>query len=147
MFSARPAPGHANGNAGHMYRQIAVESQIGGAADPHRLVAMLFDGVIEAIAQARGAMRDGRVADKGRAISRAVRIVDEGLRASLDVRAGGTLAQDLGSLYAYICTRLTAANLKNDEKALDECAALIQPIAQAWAAINPATAANATPIA
>jgi flagellar protein FliS len=142
MFSARPASGYPNVNAGHMYRQIAVESEISGSADPHRLVAMLFDGAIESIARARGAMREGRVADKGQAISRAVRIVDEGLRASLDRQAGGTLARDLGDLYAYICTRLTAANLKNDEKALDECVALIQPLSQAWAAIDPATAST-----
>jgi flagellar protein FliS len=105
-------------------------------ADPHALVAMLFDGLFESLAQARGAMRSGDILAKGRAIGRAVGIVDEGLRAALDLRAGGTLARDLHDLYAYITARLTHANLKNDEGALEECAALMTPVREAWASIR-----------
>ena len=78
---------------------------------------------MEAVAQARGAIRSGDIEAKCRAISRAVRIVDEGLRAGLDLSAGGTLAADLHELYAYVSLRLTQANLHNDEAALDECRA------------------------
>jgi flagellar protein FliS len=119
-----------------LYQQVGVESQVAGAS-PHALVAMLFEGYLEALAQARGAMRAGDTATKGAALGRAVRIVEEGLRAGLDVRAGGSLARDLDDLYNYVTQRLTLANLRNDEALLDECQRLVQPLAEAWRAIGP----------
>jgi flagellar protein FliS len=118
-----------------LYNQVGVETRVSGA-DPHQLVAMLFDGFQEAVAQARGALRSGDLAAKGAAIGRAVRILDEGLRAGLDLRAGGTLARDLDDLYRYLGLRLTVANLRNDEAALDECQRLMQPLREAWASIG-----------
>jgi flagellar protein FliS len=82
-------------------------------------------------------MRNGDIATKNRALGKAVRIVEEGLRASLDLNAGGKLARDLHELYGYVALRLTRANLRNDEKALEECAGLLQPLREAWTAIQP----------
>jgi flagellar protein FliS len=106
-------------------------------ASPHKLVAMLFDGFYEAIAQAKGALAAGNIEAKGQAIGRAARIVEEGLKAGLDLAAGGNLASDLSGLYAYVGLRLTQANLHNDAQALDECARLLQPLRDAWAEIEP----------
>ena len=77
---------------------------------------MLFDGFVDAIAQAKGALPSGQIEAKCVAIGRAARIVDEGLKASLDLSGGGTLAADLADLYAYITLRLTQANLRNDAR-------------------------------
>ena len=120
-----------------LYQQVGVETRLSGAT-PHQLVAMLFDGYMEAVAQARGALRSGDQLSKGNAIGRAVRIVDEGLRAGLDLQAGGTLARDLHDLYGYLTMRLTVANLRNDESALDECQRLMRPLQEAWTAISSA---------
>lgn len=120
---------------GSVYRKTGVEIDV-QSASPHRLVAMLFDGVMESIAQAHGAIVAGNVALKARALRRAVAIVDEGLKAALDVQQGGRLANDLGELYAYVTLRLTQANLRNDVQALDECKRLLQPLQQAWAEIG-----------
>lgn len=98
---------------------------------------MLFDGYMEAVVQARGAMRAGQIELKGRAIGRALGIVQEGLRAGLDLKVGGSLARDLDELYAYIAGRLTLANLRNDEAMLEECQRLVQPLREAWASIAP----------
>jgi flagellar protein FliS len=119
------------------YRQVHVATGVDGAS-PHGLVSMLFDGLMAAIAEARGAIRAKNVAAKGKAISRAVRIVDEGLSAPLNLAEGGKLAADLRDLYTYVALRLTQANLKNDEAALDECVRLIEPLRSAWANIDPA---------
>jgi len=100
-------------------------------------VAMLFAGFVDAIALAKGALQNNQVDVKCKAIVRAARIVDEGLKASLDLTGGGELAADLSDLYAYITLRLTQANLRNDALALDECLALMQPLRQAWASIAP----------
>ena len=78
----------------------------------------------------------GDTGAKGVAIGRAVRIVEEGLRAGLDLKAGGSLARDLDDLYAYLAMRLTLANLHNDEG----CAGRVSerwccPLQEAWTAI------------
>ena len=134
------SPGRPMG--GGLYQQVGVESRLSGA-NPHQLVAMLFEGYMEALAQGRGAMRARQLEAKGMAIGRAVRIVEEGLRAALDHRAGGTLARDLDELYTYLTMRLTLANLRDDEAALDECQRLMLPLQQAWSAIAPDAAATA----
>jgi flagellar secretion chaperone FliS len=116
------------------YKQVGVETGIAGAS-AHCLVQMLFDGLLDALTQARGALRSGQIETKGRAIGRAVRILDEGLKATLNLQEGGQLATDLHDLYAYTTLRLTQANLRNDERALDECQRLIQPLRDAWVSI------------
>lgn len=117
------------------YLQVGAETAITDA-NPHHLVTMLFDGCLDAVAQARGAMRSGQIEIKGRAIGRAARIVEEGLRGALDLRDGGNLAADLDGLYSYITTRLTLANLRDDEAALEECQRLIAPLRDAWHGIG-----------
>jgi flagellar secretion chaperone FliS len=124
-----------------MYRQVDVQSAVGGGASPHRLVAMLYDGVVESLAQARGALQAGNVELKARALGRAARIVDEGLRAPLNLNDGGQIARDLHQLYGYITLRLTHANAHNDAAAIEECQRLIAPLREAWAGIGASVAA------
>jgi flagellar secretion chaperone FliS len=118
------------------YARVGVETGAAGA-DPHHLVQMLFDGLLENIAKARGALRERDITTKGAAIARAVRIVNEGLRTGLNLAEGGRLAADLNELYAYITQRLTYAHAANNDAALDECRKLIEPLRDAWQAIAP----------
>jgi flagellar protein FliS len=113
-----------------------VETSV-NTASAHKLIELLFNGFIESVTLARGAMRNRQIEVKGKAIGRAARIVEEGLKAGLDMEAGGKLAEDLYALYAYVAVRLTFANLHNDESALDECIALINPLREAWISIGP----------
>lgn len=116
------------------YRNMAAETGIADAS-PHRLITMLFDGCLDAMTEARGAMRAKDIERKGRAIGRAVRIVEEGLRGGLNTDAGGRLATDLDQLYRYVSVRLTQANVANSEAAIDECQRLLQPLREAWLGI------------
>jgi flagellar protein FliS len=117
------------------YHQVGVQTMVAGAS-AHGLVTLLFDGFMAAVHRAKGAMRQGDVAAKGKAIGHAVRIIDEGLKSALDLKAGGKLAADLSDLYAYVCLRLIEANLNSNEAALDECLALVSPLREAWQAIG-----------
>jgi flagellar secretion chaperone FliS len=134
----RPTAAHTRLGAkqGGLYAQVGVETGM-NSASPHRLVSMLFEGYMESIARARGAMRDGLVAVKGQAIARAVGIVEEGLRGALNREAGGKLSQDLDDLYNYVAMRLTLANVRNDPAMLDECQRLMAPVQEAWESIGP----------
>lgn len=120
-----------NTRAASAYKRVAVETGV-TSADPHQLVSMLFDALLQSVARARGAMERGDPAEKGQHIGKAVRLIEEGLKAGLNPAEGGDMAQNLGALYAYCVRRLTEANLRNDPKALNEVAQLIEPVAQAW---------------
>ena len=92
----------------------------------------MFDGLLQAVNAARGALSRGDVAGKGMQIQRAVRLLEEGLKGGLDDARGGDLAAKLRALYDYCIGRLTHANLRNDAEALSEGAALIAPVADGW---------------
>lgn len=125
MFSAY-SPRAANA-----YQRINVETSM-HTIDQHQLVSLLYEGVINAVATARGAMARGDVLLKCNSISKAIRIIEEGLRTALDKEAGGELAQNLDALYDYCVRRLTLANARNDDEMLHEVMRLIEPVALGW---------------
>ena len=136
MFSATfPARSAQQRLTAGAYHQVGIQTSVTSASS-HQLVSLLFDAYFTAISRALHAMQHKDVQAKGAAISHAVRLIDEGLKASLNITAGGKLATDLSDLYAYICLRLTQANLRNDEQALEECRQLMQPLRDAWDSIS-----------
>lgn len=104
-------------------------------ASPHRLIDMLYEGAIERIVQAKGAMEFGNIELKGGKINSAVSIVG-GLRESLNSDAGGDLAMNLDGLYVYIQGLLSAAHIKNDASKLDEAVTLLTDLRSAWKQIG-----------
>lgn len=127
------------------YGNVAVETGV-ASADPHQLILMLYDGALEAIKQAAAHMAAGRVAEKGQALTHALRIVDEGLKGGVDRKAGGQLAFRLLDLYDYMTMRLLQANLRNDRAALDEVLRLLAELRAAWSQIRPQPLAAARPM-
>jgi flagellar protein FliS len=127
--------GFSRAAAVRAYANVGLETGV-QSAHPHRLIAMLFDGALLAVARARQAMAAKDVAARGAAISKAIQIIDEGLKASL-VDTGSELASNLRALYEYMGRRLLFASLKNDAGALDEVTRLLTDIKEAWNAIEP----------
>lgn len=117
------------------YAKIGIESGV-NAADPHKLISMLYQGALLAIANAKNSILRKDITGKGAAISKAISIIDEGLNASLDKNVGGELAHNLSSLYEYMTVRLITANLKNDTAILDEVARLLADLKGAWDSIR-----------
>lgn len=113
------------------YKRINVETSM-NSPDQHKLVGLLFEGVLSSIAVARGAMARGDVLAKVNAATKAIRILEEGLGTGLDKVDGGELAQNLGDLYEYCVRQITLANLRNDDSLLAEVTNLITPIAKGW---------------
>jgi flagellar protein FliS len=118
------------------YSQVDLETDA-LSASPHKLIALLLEGALSAISAARQHMLNKRIEAKGRSITKAISIVNEGLKASLDLRNGGEIALHLHSLYSYIAGRLFLANLKNQPEMLDEVAGLLKQIDDAWKQISP----------
>ncbi|MFN9470829.1 flagellar export chaperone FliS [Acidovorax sp.] len=125
MFSAH------NPRAANAYQRINVETSM-HTIDQHQLVSLLYEGALNSIATARGAMARGDVLGKCNAVSKAVRIIEEGLSTALDKVDGGELAENLGALYDYCIRRLILANARNDDAMMEEVMRLIEPIALGW---------------
>ncbi len=125
------------------YAKVGVETGV-AAASPHKLIVMLFDGALLSIATALQQMQEGNIPAKGMAISKAINIIDNGLRASLDQKAGGTIAVSLDALYEYMSTRLLTANLQNAPEMLEEVRGLLQDLRESWVAIGTDGAAVAS---
>ncbi|GEC96975.1 flagellar protein FliS [Zoogloea ramigera] len=117
------------------YSSVGVETGV-STADPHKLILMLFEGALLQIGTAAIALENKDVPGKGMAISKAIEIILNGLKVSLDYEAGGELAQRLGALYDYMTQRLLYANLHNSRPAMDEVTQLLTDLKSAWEAIG-----------
>jgi len=126
------------------YRKVAAETSIPDA-DPHRLVELLYDGLLSAVGAARSALGRGDIRAKCEHISTAVRIIDEGLTSGLNLETGGEIAANLKRLYDYCNMRLTTANARNDDALLAEVIEIITPLALAWKQIRGAGAPTGFP--
>lgn len=107
-------------------------------ASPHRLIILLYEGAIKAVTLAKLHMENGQIGEKGAAISKAIAIVEDGLRLSLDREAGGELAENLDALYEYIAHLLLEGNLHNDSDRLEQALTLLRDLKDSWASIAPA---------
>ncbi len=128
------------------YANVGIETGV-AAATPHKLIVMLFDGALVAVTTALGHMRAKNIAAKGQSISKAIMIIDSGLRASLDKKVGGQIAASLDSLYEYMSNRLLVANLKNQPEILEEVHRLLTDLKGAWVEIGNTSSASDAPAA
>lgn len=145
MFASTHSPGRpSHGAMSGLYRQVGISTSIDNASS-HRLVAMLYDGLLESLTEARGAIRNKDIEAKCRALTRAGRIVDEGLKGGLNVAASGVMGQGLNDLYTYIGHRVLHANLRSDAAAVEECCRLVEPLRDAWNQIGAQVAAQPAP--
>lgn len=122
-------------NAARNYSNVNVTTGV-MSANPHRLVVMLFEGAMIAVAAARMHLGLNQKPEKAKAISKAVSIIQDGLMASLDRDSGGELADRLFSLYEYMVTRLTEANVHNRAEPLEETGRLLGELSDAWKSIG-----------
>jgi flagellar secretion chaperone FliS len=126
------------------YTQVGLETGV-QAANPHKLIVMLFDGALQAVRGAREHMKAADIEAKGKSVSHATSIITSGLRASLDLSKGGEIASNLDALYDYMVRRLMHAHLHNDFAALDEVERLLGELREAWSAIGESAAPAAVP--
>lgn len=125
----------AMNNAISAYQRVGVETGI-ESADPHKLILMLFEGAHEALAKARIHIQNNEIAEKGQMISKAIMIIDHGLKASLDMSAGGDLAIKLQALYDYMTHQLLVANIQNNLEIVNEVSKLLSELYGAWKKIG-----------
>jgi len=117
------------------YQSVSVHGNV-AAADPHRLVLMLMDGVMERMAIARACIERGDVGKKAKLLHSCVTLLGE-LRSSLNIQQGGALARNLSELYDYMMRQLLRANLDGNADYIKEVTSLLGEVRGAWTAIGP----------
>ena len=130
--------------AANAYANVGLETGV-VAASPHQLIVMLYEGAELAVRMAIRHMNEGDMAKKSAAISKAIAIILEGLRAALDVKQGGDIAQQLDSLYDYMNKRLMLAHLNNQTAPLEEVLGLLRELRGAWEQIGASGRHSAQP--
>jgi len=118
-------------NGTQAYAKIGVESAV-MSANQQQLVSMLFDGALSALVRARLFLQDGNIEGKGLSLSKAINIIENGLKQGLVEGSGDERTDNLVGLYAYMVRRLLQANLRNDVEAIEEVEGLLRNIADAW---------------
>jgi len=117
------------------YATVGLETAVMGAS-PHQLIVLLYDGLEKALSRALWALDEGKVSERGMAISKAITILDNGLDAALDMEKGGELSENLHNLYGYMSRTLLKANIKVDRKSIEHVADMVNDIATAWRSIG-----------
>ena len=117
------------------YQSVSAHGAVANA-DPHGLVLMLMDTVLERMTAARGCIERHQIGQKAKLLHSCVSMLAE-LRGSLDLARGGAIAQNLSDLYDYMMRRLLLANANSDPALIAEVSALLGEIRSAWRAIGP----------
>ena len=120
-----------NGNPWKSYRRIATQT-----APPGQLILMLFDGALHSMERALLGFECADPCERNQTIHnnlrRAVDIIRH-LNHSLNMEAGGELAETLRRLYNYFDTRLTESNLRKQRDGVDEVISRVKELRDAWA--------------
>jgi len=131
------APRSRSARATGSYATIGLETEV-LSASPERLISLLFRGALTALAQARHHLQNGNIAERGKAISKAIDIVDSGLKAGVDTERGGEIARLLIASYEIIIRDLMQANLHSDAAKLAAAEKQLSDLAEAWhTAVDP----------
>jgi len=99
-------------------------------ADPHCVIQLMMQGVLERLAQAKGAIERQDMEAKSTAVSKAQGLL-HGLQDALDM-SQGTISENLYSLYSYMDERVRDASLGLDVAPIEEVMALMITIKSAW---------------
>ncbi len=112
------------------YQRTSLEAEL-SVASPHRVIQMLFNGLLERLSQAKGAIERKDYEYKANRISKALGII-EGLQGALDRKENPALGDKMYALYDYMKELLGEASSTLDEKPIDEVINLLMPIKNAW---------------
>ena len=110
----------------NQYRKNEVSTSSQG-----RLILMMYEGAIKFATMALQSLEKGDIAGQGKYINKTHDIINE-LSLALDLKKGGEVAQSLESLYQFMLSQLTLANIKSDRKALEIVIKILKPLSEAW---------------
>ena len=112
------------------YQQVDLDAQA-AAANPHQLIIMLIDGLLDEVERIRGHLAANRLAEKGNGINKCMNILI-GLTSALDDENGGEIAENLRQLYDFCQVELYYASVQNDANRLVNVERVMGNIREGW---------------
>jgi len=100
-------------------------------ASREKLLLMLYEAVIRFTKQAKVAIQNKNLSDKGKYIAKAMAILSE-LMGTLDFKSGQELARNLENLYIFMIDKLIEANINHSIENLDHVEKLLKTLYIAW---------------
>ncbi|WP_415895614.1 flagellar export chaperone FliS [Neptuniibacter sp. PT34_22] len=122
-----------NLNALKEYKSVDLRATV-ETASSHKLIAMLFDGALTALAQAKGAIERNQVEERTENLNKASDII-VGLKGSLDLEKGGEVAVNLDELYNYMIRQIVTANRDKSADKVQEVMDLILEVRSGWSSM------------
>jgi flagellar protein FliS len=110
-------------------------------ASPSRIVVMLYDEAIYQLGLSIKAVSAGDIAGRFNAVAMTANIVEQ-LHSTLDFAQGGEIAEQLGTVYRFILSRLPRINLYNDSEIAAQMIGLLEPMRDSWHALDQHLAAQ-----
>jgi flagellar secretion chaperone FliS len=108
------------------YKQTGVMT-----ADPNKLVLLCYEEAIRSLHLATLMYSSGKYEAKGKAVQKALDIINE-LREALDFDRGGTIATSLDSLYAFMLKHILKSDLAREVKGFGQVANMLEQLKSAW---------------
>ena len=121
-------------NYSDSYQEAKVDS-----ASPLQLIDLAYQMAIAAVEDAREHLRNNRIPERAKSITRATSILME-LSAALDYNAAPEMSLQLGRLYEYMTDRLREANFQQSEKPLIEVEGILRMLGESWSQLAGAEA-------
>lgn len=112
------------------YKQVNVESSI-LSADPHQVIVMMYDGLLESIAQAKGAIERNDLDTKAKMMTKAVNILTA-LQNALDKESQPEISKNFETFYGHCIAILNDVNVSLETKGIDDVYSFIKPLRDAW---------------
>jgi flagellar protein FliS len=112
------------------YKAVNIDSNILGA-DPHQLIVMMFNGALQSIAIAKGAIERKDLELKSQSVTKFINILTA-LRTSLDFDAEPVISKHFDDLYIYCIARMNEISLSLDVSGISEVTELLSPLRDAW---------------
>ena len=112
------------------YNQVNIQTTL-LAANPHQIISMMYDGLLESIAKAKGSIERSDLEMKSKMLTKGVNILFA-LDNSLDAESEPKISQTFSSLYQYCIDKLNDASVSLEIAPLDEVISLLKPLRDAW---------------
>jgi len=112
------------------YNQVNIESSL-LAANPHQIILMMYDGLLESIAKGKGAIERNDLETKSKMLTKAVNIL-AALENSLDAKAEPEISKNFSALYGYCIDKLNEISISMDTNGLDQVIEFLKPLRDAW---------------
>lgn len=121
------------------YNQVAVET-----ADQKTLILICYDEAVKSLRIGKECFEKKQFEEKARHFIRAQNFLAE-LLSSLNMEAGGEIAQNLSAIYNFCLKELILADVNRDMNLIDNIINILSELRSAWAQINAKPQANEVP--